>query len=345
MPQTPPGRILLIQLQQLGDVLLTSPLLADLRAAFPSTRLDYLTAGRAASLLEGNPHPSELVRYDRAHALRMLWMVRSRRYDWVIDAQSSPRSAQIVLASGARRRIGWAVSGPWRLVYSDPVRRDREPPGYVVRERQRLLGPLAVPVADRRPRVYLDTAERAAGRDVLDGLDAAASAPKVGLVLSAGSPPSVWPSERFTALASRLAADGVVPVVLGTRGDEDAVTRCVAAVGAARRVDAPELRRFLAVISALDVLVCADTGPAHMAMALDVPTVTLYGPTHAKHWNPGLPTTLAVNSPRATCPACAGGLRRNAAAHRCMLEIEVGVVHARIRELLSSAPAGAGNAR
>ena len=335
----PPGRILLIQLQQLGDVLLTSPLLVDLRAAFPSAQIDYLTSVRAASLLEGNPHPTDVIRYDRARALRMLWLVRSRRYDCVVDAQSSPRSAQVVLASGARRRIGWGISGPWRLVYTDRVRRDREPPGYVVRERQRLLQPLDIPVADRQPQLYLDPTERAAGKAEVQALDIPAAAPCVGLVLSAGSPPSVWPVERFAALAMRLAADGMVPVVLCTRGDEDAVGRCVAMAPAAFRVDAPELRRFLGILSALDVLVCGDTGPAHMAMALDVPTVTLYGPTHARHWNPGLPTTAAVSSPRTSCPACAGGLRRNAASHRCMLEITVEAVYTRIHELMSLARA------
>lgn len=334
-----PGRILLIQLQQLGDVLLTSPLLEDLRAAFPSARIDFLTRIAPASLLQGNPYPTEVILYDHARALRMPWLVRSRRYDCVIDAQSSPRSAQVVLASGAHRRVGWRSGGPWRLVYTDHIRRDEGHAGYVVRDRQRLLGPLNVPVADRRPRLYLDSAERAQGEAEVRARNLPAGTPRVGLVLSAGSPPSIWPVERFAALATRLAADGIAPIVLRTRGDEDAVSRCVSMALGALRMDAPELRRFLGLLSALDVLVCADTGPAHMAMALDVATVTLYGPTPANHWNPGLPTTAAVSSPRASCPACAAGLRRHAPSHRCMLEIEVDAVYARVRAMLSSAPA------
>ena len=164
----------------------------------------------------------------------------------------------------------------------------------------------------------------------------------MGLVLSAGSPPSIWPVERFAALATRLAADGIAPIVLRTRGDEDAVARCVSMAAGAIRMDAPDLRRFLGVLSALDVLVSADTGPAHMAMALDVATVTLYGPTPADHWNPGLPTTAAVSASRTSCPACASGLRRNATSHRCMLEIEVEAVYARVRAMLSAAPARPG---
>lgn len=336
MPSDVPERLLLIQLRQLGDVLLTSALLEDLRAAFPASHIDFLTGIKPAELLRGNPFVSDVILHDQDHPLGTPWRVRSRRYRWVIDVQSSPRSAQAVLGSGAHRRVGWGISGPWRLVYTDRVPRTRWPSGYVVRERQRLLEQLDVPVAPRRPRLYLEAAERARGEDDVRSLGTPAGAPRVGLVLSAGAPGNVWPVERYAELATRLAADGVAPVVVRTHGDEDAVARCLALAGGALRADVPELRRFLGFVAALDLLVSADTGPAHMAMALDVPTVTLYGPTHALHWNPGLPTTAAVGSPRARCVGCARGRRRTAGGHTCMLEIDVGPVHARVLELLAA---------
>jgi ADP-heptose:LPS heptosyltransferase len=158
----------------------------------------------------------------------------------------------------------------------------------------------------------------------------------VGLVLSAGSPPSVWPVDRFADLATRLQREGIAPVVLRTFGDEASVARFESIASGVPRADAPEIRRFLGLLSALDLVVCANSGPAHFAMALGVPTVTLYGPTYARHWSPDLPIAGVVSSPRKHCAACARGAKRTAAEHTCMLEITVDAVHEQVRALLAA---------
>lgn len=335
MPSDVPERLLLIQLRHLGDVVLTSALLQDLREAFPSARIDFLTGPTSAVLLRGNPFATDVLVYDRNHPLRTARQVRSRRYQWIFDAQSSPRSGPLVLFSGALRRVGWRVSVPWRLVFTETVERGGSA-GYAVVDRQRLLQAMQVPVVPRRPRLYLEEVERARGETDITALGLPAGAPRVGFVLSTGNPPSAWPVERYAELAKRLAGDGVAPIMLGTVGDEDLVARGIALAQGAFRADVPELRRFLGVVAALDVLVTGDTGPAHLAMALDVPTVTLYGPSYAAYWNPGLPTSVAVNSPRTRCSACASGGRRTNAGHTCMLEIEVGAVRSRVLELVAA---------
>lgn len=331
-------RVLLIQLQQLGDVLLSSVLLEDLRQALPNARIDYLTRAKPALLLNHNPHPSEVVIYDGDHPLRMMGVVRRRHYNAIVDAQSNPRSAQLVLTSGAARRVGFAISGPWRLVYTDTVPRETDPKDGVIRERQRLVERLGLAVTHRAPRLYLSEEERVRGQAEAAALAAEPGAPRVGLVLSAGSPPSVWPAERFAELAMRLRKGGMAPLVLKTIGDDDAVARFEAAATGVPRADVPQIRRFLGFLAALDLVVCANSGPAHFAMALGIPTVTLYGPTYAAHWSPDLPIAATVSSPRRQCAACAHGARRTAPEHTCMLEIEVEAVHERVRELLESAP-------
>jgi ADP-heptose:LPS heptosyltransferase len=111
-----PERILVIQLQQLGDVLLTAPLLEDLREAFPAATIDFLTRPLAADLLEGNPFASNIVRYDGRRPVGMLRDIRARGYGMLFDFQSNGRSAAIVLASGAPRRVGW-MKGPRSIVW------------------------------------------------------------------------------------------------------------------------------------------------------------------------------------------------------------------------------------
>lgn len=328
-----PTRILLVQLQWLGDVVLTAPLLEDLREAFPAATIDFLTGEPAATLVRGNPYLSKLWIYDRAHPVRTVRAVRSRAYDWVIDVQSSPRTAPLTLLSGARRRVGWRVRGPRRFAYTDHLSRCPRDE-YVVRQRQRFLERLGVPIRPRLPRIFLDAEECARGADALRAAAHPNGAPCVGLVLSARAAGSTWPAERYAALARRLCADGCVPIVIGTVGDEAAVSQFLAEAPGVVRADLPELRLFAAFLRALDLLVSGDTGPAHIATAVGTPTITLYGAARPAQWNPGLPTTVAVTSPQRRCNACARGIIRTAPEHTCMLEIEVEDVYARVRTLL-----------
>jgi ADP-heptose:LPS heptosyltransferase len=207
---------------------------------------------------------------------------------------------------------------------------------YVVRKRQRMLELLGIPVRPRMPRIFLTPEERAQGIRDLESLPAPSGAPRVGLVLSARAAGSTWPVERYAELARRISGENAVAVVLGTGGDEEQVKRCLALAPEATAAHLPRLRQFVGALAALDLLVCGDTGPAHIAMAVDTPTVTLYGAADACHWNPGLPTTVAISSPRAHCGACQRGAARIARDHTCMLEISVEEVHARVRASLAA---------
>lgn len=330
-----PSRILLVQLRQLGDVLLTSALLEDLRVAFPAARIDFLTSPRAVPLLDGNPWPTDVIVPDERGRLRAMRQIRARRYDWVIDTQSSPASGPLTFFSGARRRVGWDISGPWRFAYNERIPRKSGAPLYVVRARQQFLERLGVTPVARRPKLYLTGSERATGAADLRALGIPGGRPAIGLLLSAGSPFSRWPLERFGQLAALLQQEGAAPVILETPGDEDDAARVADLAPGVVRLAAPGLRRFLGVLAGLRLLVSGDTGPAHMATALDIPTVTLYGPSRAENWNPGLATTVAVSSPRLRCDACARGLRRTQ-RHTCMVEIEVRAVADAVRRLLAT---------
>jgi heptosyltransferase-1 len=329
-----PGRILVIQLQQLGDVLLTAPLVEDLREVYPGATIDFLTRPLAADLLEGNPFASSIIRYDAGHPVRMMRDIRARRYDTIFDLQSNGRSAAIVLGSGAERRIGWQ-KGPRSIVYTIRVPRLRRGE-YVVRTRQRMLEHAGIAVKPRLPRVFLSPAERTAAANVVSALSRTAEVRRVAIVLSARAPGSIWPVERYAAVAEALATDGILPVVLPTTGDDDLVREFVRRAPSARRADFATLREFVAGLAAFDLLICGSTGPSHMGMAVGTPTITLFGADDSRTWNAGLDTTVAVDSPRLTCAACARGASRMEPSHTCMMEITVTEVAGRARALLAA---------
>jgi len=286
-----PSRILLIQKGLLGDVTLTTGLLDDLHRAFPEAAIDFGVGAAAASLLLHHPLIAERVIVDAAPALRLAPSIRARRYDWVVDVQSSPRTAILTRLSGAPVRIGWHQR-IWSAAYTHAVERvpDRE---YVLRARRRLLEAAGVPVGESGPHLEITAEERAAGESALVAAGAPAGRRRVGLQLSTSERNRNWPLEHFAALVRMLGAAGITPVVFDAPGDEERIARLRAL--APEAVIAPRgLRKFLGMLAACDAFVSGNTGPAHMADALNVPRVTIFGSTPALAWAPDRPTVIGL---------------------------------------------------
>jgi ADP-heptose:LPS heptosyltransferase len=295
-----PRRILISQLRRLGDVVLTTALLNDLRRAFPGTPVDFLVGDRAAPLLEHHPLIHERLIYDRGRPTRTWREVRRRRYDWVIDPQSSPRTAPIALLSGAPVRAGFATR-VWGWAYTHRLPRAGRPSEYVARERQRLLEMVGVPVARPRTSVSVTPEERSAGRALLERHGVSQEDTVVGLVLSSAEEAREWPPEHFATLANALAAEEMRPVVLETPGDAEKVSRAMSRSPTIVRIAVPDLRDFLGALTACDVLVSGNTGPAHMATAVGVPRATICGPEPPAAWAPADdPSVIALRATWAT---------------------------------------------
>ena len=107
-------RILVIKLRAIGDVLLSTAVLRNLRLAFPDASIDFLTEVPSREVLEGNSDLSSLLIFDgkKQSGAGLILDVRSRQYDLVIDLFGNPRSALVTLFSGAKYRVGYRFG--WR---------------------------------------------------------------------------------------------------------------------------------------------------------------------------------------------------------------------------------------
>ena len=291
----PPRRILLIQKGLLGDVVLTTALLDDLHHAFPAAAIDFGVGAAAAPLLQHHALVAERVIVDAAPPLRLAGEIRRRHYDWVVDVQSSPRTAILTRLSGAPVRIGWRQR-VWGAAYTHPVERvlDRE---YAVRARRRLLEAGGIAVGETLPHLEITAEERAAGERAMVEAGAPAGERRVGMQLSTSERARNWPLAHFAALARLVRGAGCTPVVFDAPGDEERIAQLRAL--APDVVVAPRgLRKFLGELAACDVFVSGNTGPAHMADALGVPRVTIFGATPALAWAPARPTVIALAGTR-----------------------------------------------
>jgi len=294
-------RILLIQLRRLGDVVLSTALLDDLHRALPNASIDMLVGRHAAPLIAGHPLLRTRIVLEDLGTLGTARLVRAAQYDAVFDIQGSTRTAMITRASGAPLRVGWKVRAA-PLAYTHSLARSGAPE-YVVRRRRRLLELAGIAVGDSLPRLTISDRERVQGEADLRSAGAPPSGHRVAFALVTSSPARDWPLEKFARLGDALLDRGVTPIVLAAGTPPATVARMHALCPRAIIVPAldsdrdREMRRFLGVLANCDVLLSGDTGPAHMADALGVPRVTLYGPTTPENYAPGLETTIALRTP------------------------------------------------
>src|SRR5437867_4065346 len=109
-------RILISRMKYIGDVVLTTPVIHAVRDKFPDAYIAYLGDSRAVSLLINNPYLNEIIPYHFSRPslieqLRVIRILRQRKFEVFVDLFSNPRSAILARASGARMRIGKDVKG------------------------------------------------------------------------------------------------------------------------------------------------------------------------------------------------------------------------------------------
>jgi heptosyltransferase-2 len=306
----------------LGDTVMALPTLTALRAAEPEARITLV--GRWATLLAGQGVADVVLPYPRALAARrrLAHALAAERADVAVLLPSSIESALAAWRWRAARRVGYATDGRVALLTDAlPLPAPRR---HQVDEYAALLAPLGVSAAAAAPSWKLgpDAAMATEVTQLLAEVGLPAGARAIGLHLgTAFGSSKLWPAEAFGRLAQRLAAIGLAPVLLGTA--EDGATAAAVARAAAGPIaslvgrDRPALLPRL--LSRLACLVSGDTGVAHLAAAVGVATVTLFGPTDARLTAPRGRRSRVLEG-QAPCAPCF--LPRCPIDHVCLTRIE-----------------------
>jgi lipopolysaccharide heptosyltransferase I len=299
-PQDPQTgrRILIVRLSALGDLVHVLPLLDALRRARPDATLGWLVEERHASLLADHPQLDRVFAFPRrelaarlrsgrvlaalALALRFVRELRAARFEVTIDAQCNLRSSVLAWLSGAPRRIGFAPPYTKEKAHWLSTDRVAVPRGaqLKVERNLELLRPLAIDGRGARPRLAVPAAARAAAR-ALRAEQRTAELVALHPGVSGFGSFKQWDPERFAAVARRLSSErGARSLVTWGPGERELALRVVEASEGSAAL-APETRSILelaALYEVCDAVVGGDTGPIHLAAALGVPVLGLYGP-------------------------------------------------------------------
>jgi lipopolysaccharide heptosyltransferase II len=303
----PARRVLAVRTDNLGDVLMTTPALAALKA----TLRCHLTLLASPAGTAAVPH---LPCVDDAIAVRAPWSkqarpdaldaivrrVREGRFDagviFTTCTQSALPAATVLALAGVPLRLAHARENPYALL-TDWVRDDAPPFREHEVERQlSLVRAIGVAAPLPRLRFALRRDDAVAARARLQAAGVLPARPYVALHAGASAPSRRYAPERFGAAAARIAAVGALPVVvLGSeedRGTVEAVVRAAASVDVRPLAGALSLGELAAVIAESRLLVCNNSGPAHLAAALRTPVVQLYALTNPQHTPWGTPARV-----------------------------------------------------
>ncbi|MBW3533735.1 MAG: glycosyltransferase family 9 protein [Gemmatimonadetes bacterium] len=283
----------IVLLTGIGDVVHGLPLATDLKRDDPTRRVVWVAEPAPARVLDHHPDVDEVVVFHKRRGLAGLMALaesfRGRSCDLTLNMQRYLKGAFPALLSGAAVRVGLPPSktrdgvawlnthhlpeGPWRHTQD------------MLLEYRDVLG--LPPLARVLWRIRFSAPERAAQRRFLEALPP--GRPVAGLVLGTANAKKDWPAERYPPLAAALTDMGYAVVLVGGPSPrERRVADLVLATRPAGVVDGlgDSVRAMMTQVDAADLLVSPDTGPLHIAHALDTPVVGLFGHTNPARVGP-----------------------------------------------------------
>ena len=318
-----PESVLVLRFSAVGDVVLTAPALEALRRAWPQTRIVYAVKERLAHLVRFNPNVDEVVTIGPSQGpisfARRLHALRPRA---VLDLHNKMRSKALRLFLPGVRKVVWHKRDfrdtlPVKLA----IRPYRASMLFADRYHAAVEELVGRTVPRGELRYFLGPEDLAVAREALRLAGIDPERPLVGLSPGAKWETKRWPVERFAGLARRAIAEGFQVAVQGSAA-EAALGKEIAAraPGTADLCGKLDLRGLGGFVARCVAFVANDSGPMHMARALGVPTLALFGSTDPAMFDFAGHSALFAG---VECSPCSffGRSRCPRGHFRCMLEL------------------------
>jgi heptosyltransferase III len=283
-------KILCIQLRQLGDVIMTTPAVRQLRLLQPDAEIVFMTEPPGSQVYRNNPHVDRVwtvpARPGIRSMLRLFRAVRAERFDLVIDFFSNPRSAQLTWASRAASRLGFDFRGR-TYAYTRKVGLP-EPGEYAARSKNRLIQSLGGDLDDVATLLPRDSEAEAQARDFCAQHEFGTNTVAFGVVQRRQH--RLLPSAFYAAVGAGLVKEGYRLFFIYGPGEEDMAEavrsllphQAAAVIG----YDVPSIMTTCAVLRHCVMFVGNDGGSKHLSVCAGIPTVAFFRGGRAGNWTP-----------------------------------------------------------
>jgi heptosyltransferase-2 len=324
-------RILFLRHDRIGDMVLSTAVLKALRRGYPHAKITVLASEQNHEILKHNPNVDEILIYKG-----MPWFIRETRprgYDLVIDPFLTHELKQALMTclAGGKYRIGFEEAG--REVFFNIRGPATSPPKRMV---DQLLDLVELAGGKRKgcePEVFLSDTEIQWANEALAKKGISADELTISIHPGAHYPSQRWPAERFGELARRILEQCDAKVILLGSSDEEGLLKA-AKKSAGKDIQifsCSGIKEFMALLSKCDLMICNNSGPLHIASALNVSTVSTIGPTITPLWLPYGENHVVLNK-RLPCSPCD---RAHCKDHECMKSITVDEVFEAVKRRIA----------
>lgn len=326
-------KILLIKPRGIGDIVLSTIMLENLHNYFPGVKIDYLTEHFAKYSVKYNPLVNKvLTMHKKEFVLKVALKVRKENYDLIIDLWSNPRSAQITFLSGVKYRVGFAYRG--RKYAYNLLGTSEKGEHHSAEHNLELLKPINVPVTSKNVSYHVRDLDILFADDFFNSNFS--SNDLVFGIIPAGS----WDSKRCTKTKwleicnSLIQKFGCKILIIWGPGDEsDSEYLKNKLEGQSVLAPKSTLLQMAALISKCNAIVSNDSGPMHIAAAIGIPTIGLFGPTNPRGHRPYSPKSDYVIKNDLECISCDKLICP--LNHECMTQLPASEVVSKLEKILS----------
>lgn len=293
------SKILVMEYWNLGDIVMLSPFLRSLRIQYPDAHITLLTSPKCASLVERQELADEIIharmpwaqhysRWRKYNPFSLLWLevlrtlktLRAQRFDLAFTARADIRENATLWIVQVARRVGYGFGGGGFFL-TDVVTPDLQHPHFSNRW-LRLLEHLGKRALVRHPRLHVTPEEEQFATQTLEDRGIQQGEFLIGIHPGARSLVRQWGEENFSALSKRMEAQFPVKIVWFQDPKQGS---SIPESNQPQPLSLP-LREFMAVLGKCQLFICNDSGPMHIATALGVPVVAVFGPTEPTWFGP-----------------------------------------------------------
>ncbi|MFH1852815.1 MAG: glycosyltransferase family 9 protein [Candidatus Neomarinimicrobiota bacterium] len=305
---------LVLRFSSIGDIILTTAVLRNLRQAYPAARIDFMTLTDFAPLLEGHPAIDRVIMVDRKAGFRILSRIGRRLrldgYDYLIDLHNTLRAKIIRLHKGPVPALVFHKPRWKRFLLFRFYLNTFLPDFGIIRSLKAVVEPLTGPANSQPTELYVAPVERQAVRNLLTSRRG--NGRYVCIAPGAAWRQKQWRPEYYSQVIARIVNKFKLDIVLlGSAKDiicDEIGARCPTAINLR---GATTLRETLAIIAEADLIIGSDTGLTHAGEALGVSAIMILGPTSVETGaGPNRPDSVGIGLDLWCRPCSQSGSRR-----------------------------------
>ncbi len=337
-------KILIIKPSSLGDVIHALPFLNAVKKTFPDSEVDWVISKNLKGILEDNPLINELIFLDKDSWKNMKKLpetlselsslrktLKSKHYDIVVDLQGLLRSGLIAFSTQTTLKIGFDDAREGSRFFYDRKVRVKES-AHAVDKCLKIAKAIKADITNVKFPLHINDASKIQIKKIIGNIKE-----YLVIVPSARWSSKRWPTESFARLIKKLS---IPCCIIGSKGDKKRVREIIALLppkASDKIIDLcgkTDLKELAALLAGAKAVVTNDTGPMHIAAALNVPVISIFGPTDPQKTGPYRWQTrrkLKVIKADVPCSPCR---KKKCDELICMKNIHVDTVYEELKEYL-----------